>query len=61
MNAWLNDRATIVDYAAKFGGDTMNTAIYLRQLTQENCQISFITAMGNDPLSNAMIAMARKR
>lgn len=38
-----------------FGGDTMNTAIYLKQLMADNVQVSYVTVMGNDPLSDAMI------
>lgn len=38
-----------------FGGDTMNTAIYLKQLLTEQVQVSYVTVMGRDHLSEAMI------
>lgn len=38
-----------------FGGDTMNTAIYLKQLLGDEVQASYVSAMGNDHLSAAMI------
>ncbi|NVK25247.1 MAG: sugar kinase [Gammaproteobacteria bacterium] len=38
-----------------FGGDTMNTAIYLKQLMADDVQVSYVTVMGNDNLSDAMI------
>ncbi|MFA0086530.1 ketodeoxygluconokinase [Vibrio sp. 10N.286.49.C2] len=40
-----------------FGGDTLNTALYLSRLTQQhNLTVSYITALGNDPFSNEMMA-----
>ena len=39
-----------------FGGDTMNTAIYLKKLAGEKVDVCYITAMGEDALSQAMIA-----
>ena len=39
-----------------FGGDTMNTAIYMKQLMGQDSIISFVSVMGNDALSHAMIA-----
>jgi len=38
-----------------FGGDTMNTAIYLKQLLNGQVQTSYVSVMGEDNLSNAMI------
>lgn len=38
-----------------FGGDTMNTAIYLKQLMADEVQVSYVSVMGNDHLSKAMI------
>lgn len=40
-----------------FGGDTLNTALYLARLTQEqNLTVSYITALGNDPFSEHMVS-----
>src|SRR3984885_10816110 len=36
-----------------FGGDTLNTALYLARLGIET---SYVTALGDDPLSSAMLA-----
>src|SRR3954452_25326751 len=36
-----------------FGGDTLNTAVYLARLGAE---VDYITALGDDPLSDEMIA-----
>lgn len=38
------------------GGDTMNTAIYLKMLCQEHGVVSYVTAMGQDALSQAIVA-----
>ncbi|MGR5096529.1 sugar kinase [Vibrio maritimus] len=39
-----------------FGGDTLNTALYLSRLTQgRDIQVSYVTALGNDPFSAEMI------
>lgn len=39
-----------------FGGDTLNTALYLSRLTQNhNLHVSYVTALGNDPFSAEMI------
>ncbi|MCA0404568.1 MAG: sugar kinase [Proteobacteria bacterium] len=40
-------------YALKFGGDTLNTATYLARLGIET---GYITALGDDPYSDAMLA-----
>lgn len=38
-----------------FGGDTLNTALYLSRLTQDhNVNVSYVTALGNDPFSTEM-------
>lgn len=37
-----------------FGGDTMNTAIYAKQLLNECDTVSYITVVGADPLSQAL-------
>ena len=36
-----------------FGGDTLNTALYLARL---GVNTSYVTALGDDPLSDAMLA-----
>ncbi len=39
-----------------FGGDTLNTALYLSRLTKNyNISVSYITALGNDPFSSEML------
>ncbi len=40
-------------YSRAFGGDTLNTAIYLARLGVE---VDYITALGDDPMSEEMIA-----
>lgn len=40
-------------YALNFGGDTLNTATYLARL---GVQTRYITALGDDPYSDAMLA-----
>jgi 2-dehydro-3-deoxygluconokinase len=40
-------------YSRGFGGDTLNTAVYLARLGVE---VDYITALGDDPLSDEMVA-----
>jgi 2-dehydro-3-deoxygluconokinase len=40
-------------FSRAFGGDTLNTALYLARL---GIDTSYVTALGDDPLSNAMLA-----
>jgi len=40
-------------YSRGFGGDTLNTAVYLARL---GAAVDYITALGDDPLSDEMIA-----
>jgi 2-dehydro-3-deoxygluconokinase len=40
-------------YSRGFGGDTLNTAVYLARL---GVSVDYITALGDDPLSDEMIA-----
>src|SRR5579863_7547027 len=40
-------------FSRGYGGDTLNTAVYLARLGVE---IDYITALGDDPLSDEMIA-----
>ncbi|WP_404487667.1 sugar kinase [Pseudomonas sp. HT11] len=39
-----------------FGGDTLNTAVYLRRLLAAKWQVSYVTALGDDSFSDAMCA-----
>lgn len=43
-------------YQIGFAGDTMNTAWYLRQLLGEDHQIDYLSAVGQDAISDQMIA-----
>ncbi len=39
-----------------FGGDTLNTAVYLSRLTQSyDLTVSYVTAVGHDPFSQEMV------
>jgi 2-dehydro-3-deoxygluconokinase len=40
-------------FSRGFGGDTLNTAVYLARLGVE---VDYITALGNDPMSDEMLA-----
>src|ERR1700743_3394161 len=40
-------------YSRAWGGDTLNTAVYLARL---GVSVDYITALGDDPLSDEMIA-----
>src|ERR1700710_1671556 len=40
-------------YSRGFGGDTLNTAVYLARL---GVAVDYITALGDDPLSEEMLA-----
>jgi 2-dehydro-3-deoxygluconokinase len=40
-------------YARGYGGDTLNTAVYLARL---GIGVDYITALGDDPISDQMIA-----
>ncbi|MGX9461266.1 sugar kinase [Shewanella sp. A14] len=43
------------DMQQHFGGDVMNTAIYLKKLAANNMDVSFVSSMGTDTLSIALI------
>src|SRR5262245_34231312 len=44
-------------YDRRYGGDTLNTAVYLaRLLKPEAARIQYVTRLGDDPLSDWMIA-----
>lgn len=38
-----------------FGGDIVNTAIYLKQLAKEDINVHFVSSVGQDALSDALI------
>jgi 2-dehydro-3-deoxygluconokinase len=38
-----------------FGGDTLNTALYLARVAGDGIGVSYVTAMGKDVLSDAMV------
>jgi 2-dehydro-3-deoxygluconokinase len=43
-----------------YGGDTLNTAVYLARLTKDRAaQVDYVTALGDDAYSAAMLAMWR--
>jgi len=39
-----------------FGGDSMNTAIYLKKLATDAIDVHFVSSMGSDALSNTLIS-----
>ncbi|MGE0238883.1 MAG: sugar kinase [Parvibaculaceae bacterium] len=44
-------------YDRRYGGDTLNTAVYLaRLLAPERARVQYVTRLGDDPLSDWMIA-----
>lgn len=38
-----------------FGGDTLNTALYLSRLMRGGAEVRYVTAVGTDPLSEGML------
>src|SRR5260370_38168762 len=53
----LRDGETL---ALAFGGDTLNTAVYLARVNpRERVAVDYVTALGDDPYSVALIAMWR--
>jgi len=40
----------------RFGGDTFNTAVYLSRCASDALQVWYATALGDDPLSDALLA-----
>jgi 2-dehydro-3-deoxygluconokinase len=46
-------------YERRFGGDTLNTAIYLTRLMAGNGHVHYVTRLGRDTFSNVMIAAWR--
>jgi 2-dehydro-3-deoxygluconokinase len=50
--------ATALDLA--YGGDTLNTAVYLARLTRgRDARVDYVTALGDDAYSDGMLAMWR--
>lgn len=43
-------------YKQSFGGDSLNTALYLSRLTHHAITTSYLTGLGNDPFSNSMLS-----
>jgi len=44
-----------------FGGDTLNVAVYLiRAITEKKALVSYVTALGDDPFSEALLDAWRK-
>lgn len=43
-----------------FGGDTLNAAVYLKRMSNEQIDASYITAIGNDQLSKMMCELWKK-
>jgi 2-dehydro-3-deoxygluconokinase len=39
----------------RFGGDTLNTCAYLKKLSPHSGKVSYVTALGTDPLSRSLI------
>jgi 2-dehydro-3-deoxygluconokinase len=39
-----------------FGGDTVNTALYLARVTERSVDVKFVSAVGTDILSNEMVS-----
>ncbi|MDN2658595.1 sugar kinase [Neptunomonas sp. CHC150] len=49
------------DIKQSYGGDTLNTAVYLSRLTaQHDIQVHYVTALGMDPFSHSMIESWRQ-
>lgn len=38
-----------------FGGDSLNSAVYLSRSTNEQVEVNYVTAMGTDPLSEGIV------
>ncbi len=44
-------------YKQSFAGDVFNTGIYIKRCVQANADVSFLSVIGNDEISNKMIDM----
>ena len=47
------------DYRRSFAGDVFNTAVYLKRLAPPGCAVEFVSAVGDDALSAAMMSAWR--
>jgi 2-dehydro-3-deoxygluconokinase len=43
-----------------YGGDTLNTAVYLKRVAGAQLAVDYVTALGEDPWSEAMLAFWRE-
>lgn len=49
------------DLSRGFGGDTLNTAVYVaRQVSKQDLNVHYVTALGTDSFSNEMLAAWQK-
>lgn len=48
------------DYRRSFAGDVYNTAVYLKRLAPADCSVEFVSAVGDDIMSNAMLEAWRQ-
>jgi 2-dehydro-3-deoxygluconokinase len=46
-------------FALAYGGDTLNTAVYLARSGLAELEVDYVTALGDDPYSDAMVEMWR--
>jgi 2-dehydro-3-deoxygluconokinase len=51
------DSATL---SLAYGGDTLNTAVYLKRAAGDRLAVDYVTALGDDPWSEAMLASWRE-
>jgi 2-dehydro-3-deoxygluconokinase len=51
------DSATL---SLAYGGDTLNTAVYLKRAAGDRLAVDYVTALGEDPWSEAMLAFWRE-
>ena len=42
-------------YKRTFGGDTLNTSVYLARATDDSVEVHYVTVLGDDPLSAEML------
>ncbi len=50
----MHDRIAAACRRQSFGGDTLNTAVYLSRLLGDRAQVDYVTALGDDSFSEAM-------
>ena len=55
MVEFAKSPGTSNSYEQRFGGDTLNTAIYLARLLAKSGHVHYVTRLGRDPFSNAMV------